>query len=74
MRVAAGAVFAALGSKPWAMSRYLNYSIRTEDAYVYWMRAFIFFHGGRYSGAQLRSSSSTAQPFMRSINNSLLGL
>ena len=28
--------------------RYLHYSIRTEDAYVYWIRAFIFFHGRRH--------------------------
>lgn len=25
--------------------RYLHYSLRTEDAYVYWARAFIHFHG-----------------------------
>lgn len=25
--------------------RYLHYSIRTEDAYVYWIRGFIRFHG-----------------------------
>ncbi len=25
--------------------RYLHCSIRTEDAYVYWVRAFIRFHG-----------------------------
>jgi integron integrase len=30
--------------------RYLHYSIRTEDAYVYWIRAFIFFHGRRHPG------------------------
>jgi integron integrase len=28
--------------------RYLHYSIRTEDAYVYWVRAFIRFHGLRH--------------------------
>jgi len=28
--------------------RYLQYSIRTEDAYVYWVRAFIRFHGLRH--------------------------
>ena len=28
--------------------RYLHYSIRTEDAYVHWIRAFIFFHGRRH--------------------------
>jgi len=26
-------------------TRYLHYSIRTEDAYVYWVRAFVHFHG-----------------------------
>jgi integrase len=30
--------------------RYLHYSIRTEDAYVHWIRAFIFFHGRRHPG------------------------
>ncbi|MGQ0659061.1 MAG: phage integrase N-terminal SAM-like domain-containing protein [Chromatiales bacterium] len=25
--------------------RYLHYSIRTEQVYVYWLRAFIRFHG-----------------------------
>jgi integron integrase len=28
--------------------RYLHYSLRTEDAYVYWTRAFIRFHGVRH--------------------------
>lgn len=28
--------------------RYLHYSIRTEDSYVYWVRAFIRFHGLRH--------------------------
>lgn len=26
--------------------RYLHYSLRTEQAYVHWVRAFIRFHGG----------------------------
>ena len=30
--------------------RYLHYSIRTEDAYVHWIKAFIFFHGRRHPG------------------------
>jgi Phage integrase, N-terminal SAM-like domain len=30
--------------------RYLHYSIRTEDAYVYWVRAFIRFHSLRHPG------------------------
>lgn len=30
--------------------RYLHYSIRTEEAYVHWIRAFIFFHGRRHPG------------------------
>ena len=30
--------------------RYLNYSIRTEDAYVHSIKAFIFFHGRRHPG------------------------
>ena len=28
--------------------RYLHYSIRTEDGYVYWAKAFIRFHGVRH--------------------------
>ncbi len=28
--------------------RYLHYSIRTEEVYVYWVRAFIRFHGRRH--------------------------
>ena len=28
--------------------RYLHYSIRREDAYVHWVRAYIFFHGCRH--------------------------
>lgn len=28
--------------------RYMHYSLRTEDAYVYWVRAFIHFHGKRH--------------------------
>jgi integrase len=30
--------------------RYLHYSIRTEDAYVHWIRAFILFHARRHPG------------------------
>jgi integron integrase len=28
--------------------RYLHYSLRTEQAYVYWVRAFVRFHGRRH--------------------------
>lgn len=28
--------------------RYLHYSLRTEHAYVYWVRCFIHFHGLRH--------------------------
>ena len=28
--------------------RYLHYSIRTEEAYVHWVRAFVRFHGLRH--------------------------
>ena len=28
--------------------RYLHYSLRTEQAYVYWVRHFIRFHGMRH--------------------------
>jgi integron integrase len=30
--------------------RYLHYSLRTEHAYVHWVRAFIHFHGLRHPG------------------------
>ena len=30
--------------------RYLHYSIRTEESYVHWIRAFIFFHGRQHPG------------------------
>ena len=36
--------------------RYMHYSLRTEQAYVHWVRAFIRFHGLRHpaelSGAE----------------------
>jgi hypothetical protein len=28
--------------------RYLHYSLRTEEAYIHWCRAFIRFHGIRH--------------------------
>ena len=28
--------------------RYLHYSLRTEEAYVHWIRAFVRFHGKRH--------------------------
>ncbi len=31
-----------------ARIRRLNYSIRTEDAYVDWVRRFVLFHGKRH--------------------------
>ncbi|WP_425278202.1 phage integrase N-terminal SAM-like domain-containing protein [Enterobacter hormaechei] len=37
--------------------RYLHYSLRTEQAYVHWVRAFIRFHGVRHP-ATLRSFAS----------------
>ncbi len=37
--------------------RYLHFSLRTEEAYLYWIRAFIRFHGRRHprelGGAQV---------------------
>jgi hypothetical protein len=36
--------------------RYLHYSIRTEQAYVHWVRAFARFHGP----ASIRTCSSSA--------------
>ncbi len=31
-----------------AQVRYMHYSLRTEQAYVHWVRAFIRFHGLRH--------------------------
>ena len=28
--------------------RFKHYSLRTEEAYVHWIRRFIFFHGTRH--------------------------
>ncbi len=39
--------------------RYLHYSLRTEEAYVHWVRAFIRFHGVRHP-ATLGSSEVEA--------------
>jgi hypothetical protein len=33
--------------------RYLHYSIRTEQAYVHWVRAFVRFHGARRHPAEM---------------------
>ncbi len=41
--------------------RYLHYSLRTEQAYVHWVRAFIRFHGVRHP-ATLGSSEVAAVP------------
>ncbi|MBC7938585.1 MAG: phage integrase N-terminal SAM-like domain-containing protein, partial [Chitinophagaceae bacterium] len=30
--------------------RYMHYSLRTEEAYVHWVRSFIRFHGLRHPG------------------------
>lgn len=39
--------------------RFLHYSLRTEQAYVYWCRAFIYFHDKRHpselGGAEVES-------------------
>jgi hypothetical protein len=32
--------------------RYLHYSLRTEEAYVHWVRAFIRLHGVRHPATQ----------------------
>ena len=41
--------------------RYLHYSLRTEQAYVYWVRAFIRFHGVRHP---LTMGSSEVEAFL----------
>ena len=40
--------------------RYLNYSLRTEEAYVYWVKKFIYFHqnGIPIRWGRLKSSSA----------------
>ena len=38
--------------------RYLHYSIRTEEAYVHWVRAFVRFHGLRH-GESIESPKSS---------------
>lgn len=39
--------------------RYLHYSLRTEQAYVHWIRAYVHFHGMRHprdmGGAQVQA-------------------
>jgi site-specific recombinase XerD len=35
--------------------RYLHYSLRTEQAYVHWIRAFVRFHGMRHPGQMGRA-------------------
>ncbi len=59
--------------------RYLHYSLRTEQAYVHWVRAFIRFHGVRHP-ATLGSSEVEAflgsMPFpveIDSTTNSVIG-
>jgi hypothetical protein len=39
--------------------RYLHYSLRTEQAYVHWVRAFIRFHGLRHPATLPSSQLST---------------
>ncbi len=39
--------------------RTLHYSIRTEDAYLKWIREFIIFHGKRHPGQMGASEIST---------------
>ena len=37
-----------------AQIRYLHYSMRTEEAYVHWVRAFVRFHGLRHPAEMSR--------------------
>lgn len=32
----------------WGQIRYLHYSLRTEEAYVYWVKKFIYFYLKRH--------------------------
>ncbi len=46
--------------------RVKHYSLRTEDAYLHWVRRFIFFHGkrhpGTWAGRRSRRSCRTSRP------------
>lgn len=46
--------------------RYLYYSIRTEDSYVYWIRWFIRFHGMRHPAIM---GSAEVEAFLSSLAN-----
>ena len=46
--------------------RYLHYSLRTEQAYVHWVRAFIRFHGVRHP-ATLGSSEVEAKRILERV-------
>lgn len=46
--------------------RYLHYSLRTEQAYVHWVRAFIRFHGVRHPATL---GSSEVEAFLSSLAN-----
>ena len=46
--------------------RYLHYSIRTEDAYVHWVRAFILFHGRRHP---VEMGGPEVEAFLSSLAN-----
>ncbi len=42
--------------------RYLHYSLRTEQAYVHWVRAFIRFHGVRHPATWQQRSRGISVP------------
>ena len=46
--------------------RYLHYSLRTEQAYVHWVRAFIRFHGVRHPATL---GSSEVEAFLSRLAN-----
>src|SRR5699024_9633196 len=48
--------------------RYLHYSLRTEQAYVHWVRAFIRFHGVRHPATL---GSSEVEAFLSWLANGL---
>lgn len=51
--------------------RYLHYSLRTEQAYVHWVRAFIRFHGVRHPATL---GSSEVEAFLSWLANERKGL
>jgi hypothetical protein len=44
--------------------RYLHYSLRTEEAYVYWVKKFIYFHHKRHPRSLVLDSIAPSQTLL----------